>query len=135
MKNLRVRLLHFSAGINCLGSRMTIAADATPGVPTAESIERVKDGYLVRFNKKLVFVPDTSVLAAEVEDLDAMPEAQTATPVPVVGEMVRTRPPLTESEIAARSALEERKRLAEERSRAKTEPKDAIGTVVRQEKK
>lgn len=115
--NSRIKLLHFSAGISCLGSRMTIAADPTPGVPVADYIRRVSAGYMVKFMGKLVFVPDTTVLAAEVEDLDPVPAAQDATPPPAMPAPAKKEVVLSEAEIRARAALEERQKLAAERKR------------------
>lgn len=73
MSSLRVRILYFTDGIGPLDGRLSIAAEAgVAGVPAASSIRRASGGYLIGWNKKLYFVPDARVLAAEVLDEDGV---------------------------------------------------------------
>lgn len=113
--NLRVKLLHFSEGIAPLGSRMSISADPTPGVPTAERIVRIPGGYLVGWGKRLFVVNDAKVLCAEVEDLSAdaaepVPEAPTVEAPPPSAQVFGK----SEAELRAAAAKAELQRQREE---------------------
>lgn len=118
--NLRIRVLHFKDGISQLGGRQSISAEPTNGVPSAESIQRIPGGYLIGWkvgdHVDLFVVPDHNVICVKVADMDleaaapAKEEVEAAPSAPVVHRV-------SEAELQARAAREERKRIAEERVR------------------
>jgi hypothetical protein len=123
--NLRVIAVHFTEGIGFLGGQQSMGLNAMqPGKQSASSIRRIQGGYLIAFMKRLWFVPDSKVTCAEVEDLDAQ-EADRGPnlaiglgePHPAVPAQTHA-PRLSDYEIAAQAALEDRKRLAHERAEA-----------------
>jgi hypothetical protein len=119
--NLRIKILHFRDGIGQLGGRMSLSSEVTPGVPRAESIKRLPGGYLVGWDKKLFVIPDSMVACVLVEDMES---SEVAEPVPAAKPEpapAKPAPRFSEAEVAARTALEERKRIAEERVKAKAE--------------
>jgi hypothetical protein len=130
--NLRVIVVHFTEGIDFLGAQKSIGLSASqPGKRAAESIRRIAGGYLINFNGRLWFVPDSQVTCAEVEDLDAGQEVTRFPSLPVdVTALSHGRPEkpasrISDYEIAAQAALEDRKRLAHERAEAAVRAKAA----------